>query len=74
MARRIFVSVKPNSRQTGVAKLSEAEYRVSVNAPPQEGRANVALIDALAGYFGLPKSRIKIVHGHGSRHKLIEIS
>jgi uncharacterized protein (TIGR00251 family) len=73
MARRISVSVKPNARQTRVVKLSEEQYTVSVNAPAQDGRANEALIDALAGYFGVPKSRIKIVHGYASRRKRVEI-
>jgi uncharacterized protein (TIGR00251 family) len=73
MARRISVTLKPNARQTRVTKVSETEYQVAVNAPAQSGRANDALIDVLAHYFGVPKSRIRIIHGHASRHKLLEL-
>jgi uncharacterized protein (TIGR00251 family) len=73
MARRISVTVKPAARQAQVSKLSETEYRVAVKAPAEGGRANDALIGALAQYFAIPKSQIKIIHGHASRRKLVEL-
>ncbi|MCM8790215.1 MAG: DUF167 family protein, partial [Candidatus Omnitrophica bacterium] len=41
-------------------KISDNEFVVRVNAPAKEGRANEAVIAALSGYFGIPKSRIRI--------------
>lgn len=73
MARRISVTVKPNARKSLIAKLSETDYRVSVHAPAQDGEANRVLIELLAQHFDVPKTTIRIVHGHSSRRKLVEI-
>lgn len=69
----IQVVVKPNSRRTGVEEVEPGIYRVSVNAPPQEGKANAAVIEALANHFGVPKSRVTILHGQKGRKKRVEI-
>jgi uncharacterized protein (TIGR00251 family) len=69
---RIEVVVKPNARKEAVEKLPDGSYRVSVNAPPQEGRANEAVIALLAKFFKIPKSSITILRGERGRRKLIE--
>ncbi len=46
---------------------------VRVKSPPVEGRANREMIEVLSDYFGVPKSRIRIVAGKSSRDKLVEI-
>lgn len=73
MARKITVTVKPNTKSPGVIRLSERDYRVAVREPAREGKANQAVIDLLARHFGVPKSRVKIFHGQSSRNKIIEI-
>jgi len=70
---KLTITVKPNSRKTQVEPVGEGEYRVWVTASPQDGKANEAVIEALADHFDVPKSRIRIVHGASSRKKLIEI-
>jgi uncharacterized protein len=71
---KIEVQVKPNSRQEGVKKTEAGVYKVSVNAPPQDGRANEAVIQILSEHFGIPKSSITILRGHSGRKKLVEIA
>jgi uncharacterized protein len=73
MAQKIAVTVKPNAKKAEVTKLSDAEYRVAVRPPAQDGKANEAVIDLLADYFGIAKSAVKIIRGHSSRHKLLEV-
>ncbi len=73
MARKISLTVKPNARRARVEKISEAEFRISVRAPAQEGAANRAVIEALAEFLAVPKSTIRIVRGQSSRKKLVEI-
>ena len=51
----------------------EGEFTVSVRAAAREGKANQALIGALAAYFSVPKSCVKILRGETSRTKLVEI-
>ncbi len=71
---KIVVSVKPSAKKTEVHKTGDSEYRVFVTAHPVDGRANSAVIDVLSEFFVVPKSRIRIVNGHASKKKIIEIS
>lgn len=69
----IFVKVKPAAKEEKVEKIDEINFRVQVKEPPVEGRANRAVIKALADYFGVTQSGIRIVSGFTSRLKTIEI-
>lgn len=69
----ISVRVKPNSKREGVEKTGENEYTARVHQPPNEGKANDAMIELLSEYFDVAKTRIRIVSGKSSRNKLIEI-
>ena len=73
MARKVSVTVKPNARHPSVEEISEAEFRVAVRAPAQEGAANRAVIEALAEFLAVPKYTLRIVRGQSSRKKLVEI-
>ena len=71
---RITVRVKPNAKKTAVEKTANGEYIVRVQAPPLEGRANDAVIAALADHFGVPRSRVRIAHGLSGKSKIIDIA
>ena len=71
---RIFVKARPNSKKEEVQKLSETEFLVSVKEPPEKGKANEAIRNALAVYFKIASSRVKIISGWSSRNKIIDIS
>lgn len=70
---KIFVKVKPNSKEESIKKLSETNFEICVKEPPVKGRANAAIIKMLARHFGVPLSPVSIVAGHTSRQKIIEI-
>lgn len=70
---RIYVKAKPGAREEGVEKIDESNFIVSVKEPPVQGRANAAILKALADYFGVAVGRIKIVSGWTSRQKVVEI-
>lgn len=70
---KINVKAKPNSHEEKVEKVSDTEFIVSVKEPPVQGKANRAIINALAIYFGIASARIKIVSGWTSRQKVAEI-
>jgi uncharacterized protein (TIGR00251 family) len=73
MARKLSVTVKPNARHAVVEQISAAEFRVSVRAPAQDGKANRAVIEALAEFLSLPKSTLNIVSGQAARKKIVQI-
>lgn len=71
---KIFIKAKPNAKEEKIEKINENNYVVSVNEPPVKGKANEAIKNALAVYFKVASSRIKIVSGYSSRNKIIEIT
>ncbi len=70
---KIFVKVKPAAKENKVEKIDEINFNVQVKEPPVEGRANIAVIKALADYFGISQFDVRIVSGFTSRLKTIEI-
>ena len=47
--------------------------KVAVAAPPEDGRANAALVAFLAKAWRLPKSTIRIIGGASARDKIVRI-
>jgi len=69
---KIQVKVTPNSK-TEVVKQEGDIFLVRVKEPPKEGRANAAVVKAVAKHFGVPASSVRIVSGHTSRNKVVEV-
>ena len=70
---RIQVKVVPRAKRPGVEKMADGTWRVAVSAPAEDGKANAAVIEALAKEFDVPKRAVKIVRGLASRQKEVEI-
>ena len=71
---KISAHLKPNSRHREEVVIgSDGTYIIYTKAPAIEGRANVAAIKLLAKYFGVPQSRVKLVRGATSKHKVFDI-
>ena len=71
---RITVSVKAGRKEAKIERLSDNSFSVWVKEKPQEGKANYAVREALAGFFNIPNSRVTLVSGETSKTKLFEIS
>jgi len=69
---KIRVDVKPNSRVPGVEPV-EDHLVVRVKEPPKEGRANEAVLRAVADYYGVAQRDVRLVSGGAGRHKVIEL-
>ncbi|HKZ22273.1 MAG TPA: DUF167 domain-containing protein [candidate division Zixibacteria bacterium] len=69
---KISVKVKPNSKIEKVEK-AVGFWIIHVKEPPQEDKANRAVINLLSAYFKVPKSRISILKGKKSRQKIVGI-
>jgi uncharacterized protein (TIGR00251 family) len=48
-------------------------YKVSVKESPVDGKANEAIIRLLAEYFGTRTCDVRIVSGHTSKRKIVEV-
>jgi len=64
--------VKPNSKFAGVEAV-EDHLVVRVKEPPKEGKANQAMIRAVARYYDVPPSDVRLVAGVAGRHKVVEV-
>ncbi len=68
---RVSVLVVPNAKRDEVVEEGD-HLKVYVRAPPVRGKANEAVIEVLAKFFGVKKSDI-ILSGEKSREKVIEV-
>lgn len=70
---KIIVEVRAGAKVEKVEKINDKNFKLWVKAPAKEGKANLAVITALANYFGIAKSNIEIVSGHKARRKIVKI-
>ncbi|MDQ2709266.1 MAG: DUF167 domain-containing protein [Actinomycetota bacterium] len=47
---------------------------LAVRARAVDGKANAAVVAALAGGFGLPRAAVELVSGHRGRDKTVELN
>ena len=71
---KIQVRAKPNSHEEKVEKIDDAHFIVSVKEPPEKGKANQAIRNALAVYFKTSSSSVRIISGWSSCSKIVEIA
>jgi len=69
----IELRVQPRARRTTLEP-GAGTLRASVTAPPEDGKANKAVIDLLAREWHLPRSVFEIARGAGARDKVLGIS
>ena len=70
---RIRVRVKPGTHEERVSREPDGSLLVSVTARAQEGKANEAVVKAVAKALHVPKSSVRIVSGLSSRTKMLEV-
>lgn len=69
----VWVKAKTRSKNPGVDKIDPTHFIVSVSSPPECGKANDEIISRLSFEFNLPPSRIRLVRGHKSSAKIVEV-
>jgi len=65
--------VQPGAKRSEFAGRHGERVKVRLAAPAVEGKANAALIEFLADYFGVPRRNVSIVSGVRSRAKRVAI-
>ena len=73
MARILMVKAQPRSKSPGVEETGPDAFRVRVRAAPDRGRANDEIVERLAGHLGVPPSRLTLVRGAASSHKIFRL-
>jgi len=67
------VRVQPRASKDELAGVMGGALKVRLRAPALEGRANDALCEYLAELLKTPKAAVRILSGHHSRRKRVEV-
>jgi uncharacterized protein len=63
------VRAQPGARRNGVQGEQAGLLKIAVNAPPEDGRANKALVEILRETLDLKRSQVELLSGQTSREK-----
>jgi uncharacterized protein (TIGR00251 family) len=63
------VRAQPGAKRNGVQGEQNGMLKVAVTAPPEDGRANAALVEVLRDELGLKRSQVELIGGQTSREK-----
>jgi len=69
----IELRVQPRARRTALEAAGSA-LKVSVTAPPEDGKANDAVIALLSQEWRVPKSAFAIIKGAAARNKTVSVT
>jgi uncharacterized protein len=68
------VKVHPRAKKNAITGSVGDALKVSLTAPPVDGKANAACIDFFAKVLNVPRASITIAAGLTSRNKVIRVS
>jgi hypothetical protein len=68
------IKVHPRARKNAITGERGDALKVSLTAPPVEGKANAACIEFFANLLKVPRSSVTIAAGHTSRNKRIAVA
>jgi uncharacterized protein len=65
----LAVRAQPGARKNAVIGEQAGALKVAVTAPPEDGRANAALVEVLREWLGLKRSQVELASGQTNRNK-----
>jgi uncharacterized protein (TIGR00251 family) len=71
---RLRLRVSPGAGRAAIVGRYGEGWKVRVTAPPEDGRANDAVLRLLAEALALPRDALELVSGHGGRDKIVELT
>ena len=69
----LSVRAQPGAKRNAVVGEQAGSLKVAVTAPPEDGRANKALIEVLAKALQVKRAQLELVSGHTHREKKLLI-
>jgi uncharacterized protein len=67
----LALRVQPKAKRNAVLGARDGALRVSVTAPPEDGRANDAVLALLREELGLTRSQLTLLSGQTNRNKVV---
>jgi uncharacterized protein (TIGR00251 family) len=69
----VDLRVQPRARRAAL-EAADGALRAQVTAPPEDGKANAAVIALLAEHWRLPKSSFDVIKGQTARAKTVRVA
>ena len=70
----LSVRVHPGAKHNAITGTHDGALKISLTTPPNDGRANQALIAFLAERLNIPRTSIELLTGHTSRSKTLRLT
>jgi uncharacterized protein len=70
----VDIQVVPRASRAAVGPAVGDRLRVAVTAPPVDGAANAAVIEALAEAFGVKRAAVTILRGLTGKRKTVRVA
>lgn len=67
------IKVHPRARRNAIEGVIGEALKISLVAPPTDGKANEACVRFLSQILNVPRSAVNLVSGESSRNKVIRI-
>jgi uncharacterized protein len=67
----VALRVQPKAKRNAVVGEQAGALKVSVTAPPEDGRANEAVLALLRKEFDLQRSQVELLSGQTNRNKVV---
>jgi uncharacterized protein (TIGR00251 family) len=68
------IKVHPRARRNAITGTAGEALKVSLTAPPVDGKANQAVVEFFAALFEIPRSSVTIASGESSRQKAVRVA
>ena len=65
----LAVRAQPGAKRNAVLGEQAGALKVAVTAPPEDGRANAALVEVLRDWLGVKRSQVELASGQTNRNK-----
>lgn len=70
----VKVVVTPGAKRERVSKVKETEFHITVREPAERNLANTRIRELIAREFGVPLSKVRLMTGHHSRGKIVDVA
>lgn len=67
----VALRVQPKGKRNAVVGEQAGALKVTVTAPPEDGKANDAVLDLFRSTFKFQRSQLEILSGHTNRSKVL---
>jgi uncharacterized protein (TIGR00251 family) len=68
------VRAQPGARKNGIAGEHAGALKIAVTAPPEDGRANKAIIETFSKLLNIKRSQVQLLSGEKSRDKRLLVT